>query len=498
MNRGRREAEGGGGSRVCQPPVDTAAACGTWRNDVTTDADSAKPNGSAGTLLSDRFRCPENAVNFVGRTDLSHGPGYFQLGSDAVCYGQCSFGRPALAVTDPLHDALQDVVTDRSSVHLPFDPVQIIDNLRLERYRHALSTPKTFPSSRVLRSMYYAVRPALGVSVRKHIQKLYFRGWDKIPFPKWPVDTTVENIFEQLLALSMKTSAVARIPFIWFWPDGSPSCTMMTHDIETSAGLAFCPQLMDLDDSFGIKSSFQVIPEKRYKVSHSALENIQARGFEVNVHDSNHDGRLMNNRDEFLSRVQRINAYGRQFGAKGFRSAMMYRNTEWYDALDFSYDMSIPNVAHLEPQQGGCCTVFPFFIGKVLELPLTTSQDYSLFNILNDYSIRLWKEQISLIRRQSGLISFIIHPDYVINHAACSVYAELLDHICELRSEGETWIALPNEIAAWWRVRNELSLVNVGGSWHIEGEGSQRARLAYAALDDGRIFYELASVEASC
>jgi hypothetical protein len=201
----------------------------------------------------------------------------------------------------------------------------------------------------------------------------------------------------------------------------------------------------------------------------------------------------MNDRDEFLSRVQRINSYGRQFGAQGFRSAMMYRNTEWYDALDFSYDMSIPNVAHLEPQQGGCCTVFPFFIGKILELPLTTIQDYSLFNILRCYSIALWKEQISLIRRRSGLISFIVHPDYVINQEARRIYAELLHHLCELGSRGETWIALPAEIAAWWRLRSEMSLVNVAGSWRIQGKGSERARLAYAVMDDGRISYKVAS-----
>ncbi len=493
MNRGRREVEGGG-SQVFQPAVDAASAYGTQRQDITTDADSAKPNGGAGKLLSDRFRCPENGTDFLVATDLSPSPGYFQLGSDAICYGQCSFRLPAVAVTDSLHDALHDVVTDAFSVQFPFDPVQVIDNLRLERYSQTSPIGKTLSSNHVLRSMYYAIRPALGVFVRKHIQKLYFRGWDKIPFPKWPVDTTVENVFEQLLALSMKSRAVTRVPFIWFWPDRSPSCTMVTHDVETSAGLDFCVQLMDLDDSFGIKSSFQVIPEKRYTPSQSALENIRARGFEVNVHDLNHDGHLMNNRHEFLSRVERINAYGRKFGALGFRSAMMYRNTDWYDALDFSYDMSIPNMAHLEPQHGGCCTVLPFFIGKILELPLTTIQDYSLFHILGDYSIRLWKEQISRIRRKSGLISFIVHPDYIINQAARRVYAELLRYLCELQSRGETWIALPGEIAAWWRLRSELTLVDVGGFWQIKGEGSERATLAYAVLDNDRISYELAPV----
>ena len=92
----------------------------------------------------------------------------------------------------------------------------------------------------------------------------------------------------------------------------------------------------------------------------------------------------------------------------------MYRNLDWYDAFDFSYDMSVPNVAHLEPKRGGCCTVFPFFVGDILELPLTTCQDYSVFYILKDHSIELWKKQFDLIRKRNGLISLLAHPDYLI------------------------------------------------------------------------------------
>jgi hypothetical protein len=41
--------------------------------------------------------------------------------------------------------------------------------------------------------------------------------------------------------------------------------------------------------------------------------------------------------------------------------------------------MSVPNVGHLEVQRGGC-TVMPYFIGRIVELPVTTSQDYSVFD----------------------------------------------------------------------------------------------------------------------
>jgi hypothetical protein len=172
----------------------------------------------------------------------------------------------------------------------------------------------------------------------------------------------------------------------------------------------------------------------------------------------------------------------------------MYRNLAWYDAFDFSYDMSTPNVAHLEPQRGGCCTVMPYFVGNILELPLTTSQDYSLFHILNDYSIDLWKEQIELIHKRNGLISFITHPDYLIDERARKTYAQLLDHLRKLVDRTGIWAALPGEVDAWWRSRNEMKLVRKGDEWAIEGPSHAQARVAYAILDREGVHYELAGV----
>jgi hypothetical protein len=394
-------------------------------------------------------------------------------------------------VTDSLHDALEHVSTRGSLVRLPFDPVQVVDNIRHERYLWNPSLGKMANGANSLaRRLYYLARPLMSVAIRKHLQRQYYRGWNEIPFPSWPVDLTVENILEQLLILSMKSRNVERIPFIWFWPDGALSCCMVTHDVETKAGRDFCTQLMDLDDSFKIKSAIQIVPEERYPVSQTLLDCIRERGFELNVHDLNHDGNLMESRSKFLRRAIKINRHAKRFGALGFRSAVLYRNIDWYDALEFSYDMSVPNVAHLDPQRGGCCTVFPFFNGKILELPVTMAQDYTLFHILQDYSIGVWKEQISIILEKHGLMQMIVHPDYTIDKSARRVYAELLCHLSELRARGETWIALPSEVAAWWRLRSGLSLVKEGTSWRIMGDGGDRARIAYATIVDGKLTYE--------
>ena len=59
-----------------------------------------------------------------------------------------------------------------------------------------------------------------------------------------------------------------------------------------------------------------------------------------------------------------------------------------------------------------------------------------MFYILLDRSIELWKQQIEVILRHHGLISFIVHPDYITRPTECEQYKELLEHIRGLDTEG--------------------------------------------------------------
>ena len=73
------------------------------------------------------------------------------------------------------------------------------------------------------------------------------------------------------------------------------------------------------------------------------------------------------------------------------------------------------------------------------------AQDYSLFNILNDYSIDLWKDQATLIRKKHGLLQMIVHPDYLyrLMRRLVACMANCLVTYPTYAPRGETWIALP-------------------------------------------------------
>jgi hypothetical protein len=438
-------------------------------------------------VLVDAFRCPEEFCSYTVASDLSNHPGYFLFGQETICYGRCS-GNPSNAPIGLAYDAFNDIQMNGSVPTLPFDPNEVIENLRFERYAAKPRGPK----EKLLYDTYYLVRPLLPVRLRKYIQRLRLNGSRTVPFPGWPVDSTVEGVLENLLTVALRCQGRTSMPFVWFWPHGLPSCAIITHDIETSAGLEFCSKLMDIDDSFGIKSSFQVVPEKRYSVSERMLASIRDRGFEVNIHDLNHDGHLYSERKEFLRRARKINEYARRYQALGFRSGALYRNLEWYDAFEFSYDMSVPMTGTFEAQGGGSCTIRPYFIYDLVELPLTTIQDYSLFHILGDYSIDIWKQQVDKIIERHGLISFIIHPDYVIEKKAQDTYRSLLEYLTQLRAEGKLGIECPGEVAKWWRERSQMTLAkNEEDKWHIAGLGHERARVARACLEGTRIKYSV-------
>jgi hypothetical protein len=440
--------------------------------------------------ILDRYRCPERFVRTCLTGALSAESGYFRLGRDLICYGRLCDATPAATPGDRLPDLLDQVRMDHPDVQLPFDVTQVVDNLTCERYlTNAQGTSSGGSPNPLLSKLYYSVRPLLPTSLRIPLQRMYFRGSEKIAFPAWPLDLTVEGLLETVLLLCMKSGGVDAVPFIWFWPDGAPSAAILTHDVETAQGRDFCPRLMDIDESFGFRSSFQIVPEARYPVTAAFLQEIRDRGHEINVQDLNHDGKLFRDRSQFLRRVKAINEYGRVWGAKGFRSGILYRNLNWFDALAFEYDMSVPNTGRLEPQGGGCCTVFPYFIGGILEIPLTTTQDHSLFHILRERRIDLWKTQAKLVMEKHGLLSLLSHPDYLLDHRTQSMYGALLAFLSELESEHKMWIALPNQVNEWWRQRSQMTLKPDGNSWRIEGPGKERARLAYARRDGDRLIY---------
>jgi hypothetical protein len=76
-----------------------------------------------------------------------------------------------------------------------------------------------------------------------------------------------------------------------------------------------------------------------------------------------------------------------------------------------------------------------------------------------------------------------------------AVYEQLLGHLSELKEKENIWTATPGEVNRWWRQRAEMNIVEDGGGLRIEGAGSERARIAYASEEDGRMIFTLQTAD---
>ena len=215
-------------------------------------------------------------------------------------------------------------------------------------------------------------------------------------------------------------STSAKKPENWKgWPENKKFALILTHDVEHQIGYDRVLQLMEIEKNLGFVSSFNFVPERDYKVEKSLLNSLAESGFEYGVHGLHHDGKLFQNRKNFLESAKKINAYIKDWGAVGFRSPAMIRNLKWIGELDIQYDLSTFDTDPFEPQPKGVGTIFPFLIKRsnehppYVEIPYTLVQDFTLFILMKESSPRIWQEKLNWIAEKGGMVLLNTHPDYM-------------------------------------------------------------------------------------
>lgn len=247
------------------------------------------------------------------------------------------------------------------------------------------------------------------------------------------------------------------------WPDGKDFSFVLTHDVEGVDGLSKCQRLAELEGELGFRSSFNFIPEGDYSTSPELRDYLVRSGFEVGVHDLNHDGHLYRSRNSFRKKAARINNYLKEWNAVGFRSGFMHHNYEWLQDLNVLYDASSFDTDPFEPQPDGVQTIFPFWMKGsgnrgYVELPYTLAQDSTLFLILRQKSDAIWRRKLDWIVERRGMALVNVHPDYIafdgepFSGRTFSVqqYREFLLYVKE-RYAGRYWHCLPKDMAAFAR-----------------------------------------------
>jgi hypothetical protein len=368
------------------------------------------------------------------------------------------YARPSRELVTGGREIVRFELPDRTAVSASFDPARkafFLPFSPAEAYSNYIAEQWTTNSRRGLSpgllNAFYRGKRFIPRKAQIHGRRLLIRRQGLPDFPRWPLDTSVARLLRFYAYARLLARGDSEAEFRWFWPERYKAAVILTHDVETGEGLRLAVELADLEQEYGFRSSFNL--GAWYKADPGILRDLTQRGFEIGLHGLSHDRSLFSSRAAFDAQKPQLREMAERLGAEGFRSPATYRVFEWLGELPVSYDCSIPHSDPFEPQPGGCCSIWPFFVGDVVELPYTLPQDYTLFTLLGNRSAELWIRQTESIVKEHGLVQALTHPDpgYLGDRDKRDRYRDLLVALSELEA---IWKPLPREVAAWWKLRD--------------------------------------------
>ena len=338
-------------------------------------------------------------------------------------------------------------------------------------FEHYLTKKKSFLSK--IPFDYTIIPP----KIRVNLFNLYLKLKKDPKFPEWPTDLTVD-LLRHLYIQSIKSNKNKQVPYIWFWPNDHKVALCITHDCDSETSYTNIEKVREIERKYNFKSCWNFVPSK-YPLDFKKMSELEKEGCEVGIHDYDHTGKLAFEDEEIIKKKlsESISKF-KDYKIQGFRSGLLQRNEKFLKILSeyFVYDSSVSDTDMNSPlsYRNGVCTVFPFFINKMVEIPITMPQDWRLIRMnFNDKEmLDIWSKKIKLITEVNGIININMHPDDFIsgNEKYLKVYEELLKELSTLEN---VWAALPREVAEWWTERANSNIKNK------IIEGSERAKIKY-------------------
>lgn len=357
--------------------------------------------------------------------------------------------RKVLAYFEFSNQKIPAILQTNKKVIFNFDPEKTIASLLYEKY-----FIKKRPIYTYLPFHYHKIPCRVFLN---NLQTIVKKNFYKKKFPDWPIESSVETLRYLILKLANK-----KIQKKTFWPKNKKYAIALTHDVDTQTGFKNIPFLLKVEEKYGLTSLWNIVGHY-YKIDYKYLDMLAKQGHEIGLHGFNHDNKLpFLKKTDIELRLQKCSELLQRYEIKGFRSPSLLRSDKLFEVLPkfFSYDSSIPDTEVYSPigNNNGCCTVFPFIINGLVELPLTIPQDAVLLNLGYNpkkvYSI--WINKLKWIKSVGGLAVINTHPEK--HFSGNKIMSELYeDFIEEVIKDSEAWITNPYDIVKYWN-KNQKNL----------------------------------------
>ncbi len=328
------------------------------------------------------------------------------------------------------------IIKNKRGIHFNFNVKKQIDFLLNEEYSNLKPPLNTY-----LPFHYHLVPGRLRFKILKTMVKYK----KKSDFPNWPLDISVDIIKN----ISSKNNK------LFSWPKGKKYAVVLTHDVDTKYGFGKIPEILKIENKYGVFSCWYIVGN-HYKLDYDLLDSLKERGHEIGLHGYYHDNKIsFLPKEKIIERIKKCLKLIKMYDIQGFRSPSLLNSSNLFNVLGkfFKYDSSVPNVDVYNPfgLARGCCTIFPFRKGKLIEIPLTLPSDDKLLALsyrpLEIY--KLWLFLINKIKQVGGIAVVTTHtePHLSGNSEMINIYSKFLKNISK---EKEIWFAKPIDIVNWY------------------------------------------------
>jgi len=342
------------------------------------------------------------------------------------------------------HEKIPAIVRKNNLVVFNFNPESIIHTLLNEsHYIQHLPLIVRLP-------LHYHYIPGFIRRIVLQVLTTYSSSKNENSFPDWPSDFSVDKL--RLLVRNFYYALNKQnIPRL----SNNVRLVALSHDVDSAQGFKNISKIVEVERKMGVRSTFNIVPN-RYAIDFNLLRKLEDEGFEIGIHGHDHSGRLPFKPAIVQQKLLKDAVKSFQsLDVRGFRSPSLFRTPYLFEALEkvFEYDSSVPDTENYTRNTSfnGVATCFPYYRGKLLEIPLSLPQDAVLLALRKNTNemLKIWINKLDAIQTFGGMGVLNTHPEphFTGNKKMLALYEKFILHLKEKNYQICTMI----ELCRYWK-----------------------------------------------